>query len=499
MIGNPRFALALAAAVCGAPAPAAGQAAALQFSAPGFVQAGDQPQEIVAGHFDADGDVDLATANAKLDAANVLLGHLGGAFQFDAGSVLSPSGAVSIAVGDFNGDGRDDLATSDSDEHVTVHLSRADGSFETGDSFVIPDHAGPLTLGDVDGDGIQDVLVASAVGASEFGNGSGSVGVFLGLGDGHLAPVSRVDIGEAVIGLAAGEFNGDGRDDVVALVLGGEGFIFLGNADGTLSPAGNIVAAFNTAVILVDDFDADGLADLATANSQDIKIFLGQGDGSFASPVGFAAELNIAGLDVEDFDADGTRDLAATSGTAVAVLLGNGDGSFATAVSFPVGKQTEGVVAGDFNADGSQDLAVTCDVNDSLAILLNLATPAAVWSQLGSADPGIDGLPVLFGAGTQVAGSPAVLELSHAKPLAPAVLFVGLLNHPDFFKGGTLVPTVPIVILPTTTNASGLVPLSFHWPAGLPSGFDLFYQWAIADPAASQGVALSNALQSITP
>jgi len=122
----------------------------------------------------------------------------------------------------------------------------------------------------------------------------------------------------------------------------------------------------------------------------------------------------------------------------------------------------------------------------------------ATWTSLGNGLSGITGVPVLTGSGTQVAGQPAALALGNAAPSAPCVLFVGFASNPTPFKGGLLVPVPAQLVVPFATNASGALNLPFTWPAGLPSGFSLYYQFAIQDGGAFFGVALSNALRSTT-
>ena len=129
-----------------------------------------------------------------------------------------------------------------------------------------------------------------------------------------------------------------------------------------------------------------------------------------------------------------------------------------------------------------------------------LARPTGTWTPLGAGLAGSVGVPLLGGTGLQTGGSAASLVLTHARPLAPAMLFVSLANTPTPFKGGTLFTIPLLVTVPfASTGAAGAITLPFTWPAGLPSGFSLDYQFGIQDAAAVQGVALSNALQSMTP
>jgi len=142
----------------------------------------------------------------------------------------------------------------------------------------------------------------------------------------------------------------------------------------------------------------------------------------------------------------------------------------------------------------------TAPLNNSfpLALDFSLVAPPA-WTNLGGGLAGVGGVPQLAGTGTLVGGQPASINLTTARPSAPAALFVSLSSVPSPFKGGTLV-TVPVLLtVASTTSPAGTLALPFTWPAGLPSGFNIYYQYGIQDPAAVQGVALSNALKSTTP
>ena len=125
--------------------------------------------------------------------------------------------------------------------------------------------------------------------------------------------------------------------------------------------------------------------------------------------------------------------------------------------------------------------------------------PPSPWTDLGNALPGVNGPPLLVGTGDLVAGQPAALDLTNAKASSPSVLFVSLSSVPVPFKGGLLLPVPAAVMLAFSTDATGTIALPFAWPAGLPAGFDLYYQYAIQDAAAVHGVSLSNALKSTTP
>jgi hypothetical protein len=122
------------------------------------------------------------------------------------------------------------------------------------------------------------------------------------------------------------------------------------------------------------------------------------------------------------------------------------------------------------------------------------------WTDLGSGLAGAADVPALVGTGTLAPGSSGGLTLSGAAASAAATLFVSLASTPTPFKGGILVPVPPVLTLPLVTNGSGSIPLAWaSWPGGLPSATSIFVQYAVADAGAPAGVALSNALEGVTP
>jgi Protein of unknown function (DUF642) len=122
-----------------------------------------------------------------------------------------------------------------------------------------------------------------------------------------------------------------------------------------------------------------------------------------------------------------------------------------------------------------------------------------VFSEAGAGLAGVSGVPHLAGTGTLAAGSAGSLSLTLARPSSAAVLFMSLASAPAPFKGGTLIPIPALLTLNLFTNAGGGIVLPFVWPSGIPPETSIYFQYAIQDAAAVQGVALSNGLKAITP
>ncbi|HTS36506.1 MAG TPA: VCBS repeat-containing protein [Candidatus Solibacter sp.] len=182
----------------------------------------------------------------------------------------------------------------------------------------------------------------------------------------------RVDyaVGPSPYGAAVGDFNGDGKPDLVVANNAAHPntlSILLGNGDGTFQPHTDIPGGGHPLQIIVADFNRDGKLDLAVANSiyNTVSVLLGNGDGTFQPLVPYATGANAQWLVAADFNGDGRLDIATANydsdSDSVSILLGNGDGTFQRQVSFQVGVNPFGIMAADLNHDGKMDLVVVCN------------------------------------------------------------------------------------------------------------------------------------------
>ncbi|PYJ96746.1 MAG: VCBS repeat-containing protein [Verrucomicrobia bacterium] len=318
--------------------------------------AGSVPRSVTVGDFNGDGKLDLAVANLYSDNLSVLLGKGDGTFQpavnYVTGTYPFSVYPVSIAAGDFNGDSKPDLAVANITGNVSVLLGRGDGTFETAVNYLAGADLHSVTVADFNGDGKLDLAVAGYAGVSLLpGDGSGTFQTALNYGgEPHFA--------------AVGDFNGDGKADLVVADNDPDNVrVLLGNGDGTFRASAYYWTGKYPGSIAVDDLNADGKADLAVANSGGISVLLGKGDGTFRSAVNYAAGTNPQSVTVGHFNGDGRPDLAVAnleSGN-VSVLLGNGDGTFPAVANYKVGGLPRAVAVGDFNKDGEADLAVATE------------------------------------------------------------------------------------------------------------------------------------------
>lgn len=292
---------------------------------------------------------------------------------------------VPVAVADLNADGKADIVGSFNGT-IYVCLSNGDGTFKAS----VPLNLGSVTaenllsLGDFNNDKKTDIFVVASSGSNQ----PQQLLVFLGNGDGTFEPAKTTVVPASLwYYQVLGDFNGDGNLD---LTFAGECnslafcnqfppvYLFLGNGDGTFQAATTPIS--NSGPFAAGDFNGDGKLDLVFANSFSIaQIYTGNGDGTFSSPQSYVSSLanldaaasNVVAttLAVSDWNLDGKLD-AVTSG---GVLLGNGDATFQGVPLANQGIPMSGVgaepgptVIGNFEKVGKPDVAMLSTIARSV-------------------------------------------------------------------------------------------------------------------------------------
>jgi flagellin-like hook-associated protein FlgL len=284
-------------------------------------------------------------------------------------SFTTDNGPDAAAVGDFNKDGKVDLAVTQINSHcVTVLFGNGNGTFQKGTSFPTGNSPYDITAADFDADGVLDLVTVDY--------GSPSVSVFLGNANGTFK--ARMSIGPAGSpkGVITADFNKDGKLDI-GTAAGPSGFgIYLGNGNGTFQGGSFFAGVSGPRSPATGDFNKDGNLDIVGADAWgncDV-VLLGNGNGTFSAKTsvvtgGSSSPFEVA---VGDFNGDGNLDFAsADSGSScTSVFLGTGNGTFQARISFATGSNPQGLAARDLNGDSVLDLVTSNNSSNTFSVLI---------------------------------------------------------------------------------------------------------------------------------
>jgi hypothetical protein len=296
-----------------------------------------------------------------------LLSLFGPPHDYATGGGDGPGG---VAVGDINGDGIPDIVAGNANNNsVSVLLGKGDGTFGTHKDFAVGSVPVRVALGDLNKDGRLDIVTAN-----DFGE---SVSVLLTNGNGT---VTRTDYSPGLgltVCVAVGDVNGDGALDIVAGDYSNSKVVVLLNkGNGTFtSKVPFSVPGANTRGVALGDLNNDGKLDLAVIyhNSAVVSVLMGNGNGTFGPGTNYARAASAgAGLALGDLNGDGALDIVApnANSNSVSVLLNHGDGTFAPKTDYVMGSAPEEPALGDMDGDGHLDILSANYTTQDLSVRL---------------------------------------------------------------------------------------------------------------------------------
>lgn len=493
--------------------------------------------DLAVGDLSGDGRPDLLV----VPSGAIFVGQAGGSFilsEILGGPALPGSGHARI--GELDGGGGPDIVIAG--QGLAVWLAHAPGAGPDWSWSSAFTYFEDLVLADTNGDGHADLVGCDRWFAPT--SGPSSLRLFIGAGDGSFAMTAVIEHGNGSVyspypkRLATGDVDGDGLDDVILAVQGYTAdppitktctlWTYAGRPDGTLDAVGTIALPWSqihfddpTSLECLD-LDGDGLLDLVASNrgASTVAVLRGTGGGGFAVEETHGTGAEPVRMVLGDLDGDGHVDMA-TVGCAsynVTTLTGDGSGSFSAGYAAPVesvNSPGRALAAADVDLDGDVDLLAATGggaATGKLTLLRN-ATPGP-WTNEGLALSGTAGRkPLLSGMGPLVAGSSNSLYLSNglswwSNNLGTTThLLVGLSLLAAPFKGGVAGPHSDLLVFGLNTSGTGLpgtggagnLSLDFTWPAGIPSGTTLWAQHWVVDPGGPAGFAASNTLRLQAP
>jgi hypothetical protein len=347
-----------------------------QIQPPEAPSAGIDPCSLSVADFDADGRPDLAVPNSDWNAtsggasvASILRGYGNGTFasvqSYTAGAWLP----VGLAVGDFDGNGRPDIATANWQSQQAYVLSNQGGgmSFDSPVATNLDGDASSIAAGDIDNDGQDDLLVNTPVGIALLRGGPDGATLYdtLGVGTGISMHAQLADIDE------------DGQLDLVSAVADGEDriIVFHGAGDGSFFEQAEYPLGGDPAWVVVGDLNMDDDLDLAIAAYEQnaVTLYVGNARGGFSSRTDIGVCTGPQSVAIGDMNNDGANDLVVgcSDSDTVQMWLQDDDGEFDLVRWWATGAVPVSVQVADLNLDGQLDIGWANQLGNTIGLVIS--------------------------------------------------------------------------------------------------------------------------------
>jgi FG-GAP-like repeat len=347
-----------------------------QIQPPEAPDAGIDPCSLSIADFDADGRPDLAVPNSDWNAtaggasvASILRGFGNGSFgsvqSYTAGAWLP----VGLAVGDFDGDGRPDIATSNWQSQQAYVLSNQGGamSFDSPVATNLDGDASSIAAGDMNDDGQDDLIVNTPIGIALLRGGSGGAALYdtLGVGTGTSMHAQLVDIDE------------DGALDLVSVVADLEDriIVFHGAGDGSFFEQAEYPLGGDPSWVVADDLNMDGDLDLAIAAYEQnaVTLYVGNAQGGFSSRTDIGVCVGPQSVAIGDMNNDGANDfvVGCSESDTVQMWLQARDGEFELVRWWQTGARPVSVQVADLNLDGQLDIGWANQLGNTIGLVIS--------------------------------------------------------------------------------------------------------------------------------
>jgi hypothetical protein len=357
-----------------------------------YYAVGNQPVALAVADLNHDGKPDIVVINNTDNTISVLMGNGDGSFVGPTASEAAAGGAtpapsypigtdpIALTIADMNGDGIPDVVTANfADNTLSILIGRGDGTFKP--AITVPVGTGPVFVAaaDMNGDGKLDLLVNN--------NLDGTLGVLLNKGGDAFGAMTATSLGPRRLRpylqmMVVGDFKHDGKQSVITTTtsINGDSVLYLaGKGDGGFEPAGVFSTGLQTSYLATADVNGDGLPDLiaGSAANNSVRVLFGNSNGGFSPGQDYPANGITGGstlqrLTVADFSGSGKPDIAVvnTDGGFMQLLYNDGTGHFHLKNAYATGATPSDVQTADLNGDGHLDLVETDSADGTLGVRL---------------------------------------------------------------------------------------------------------------------------------